>query len=1148
MNNASDTAGDGPAHGPSNPSSAPRTARRFVKLPSRTKLRNGTWIVPQTGERTRRQFTLRHPNLESPAEDARLRPLTEGETAKEKLQMLWYNVRLVAALIWGWLNSSKGRGTIKCSVAYLIASMGTFYTPAARFLGPLDGKHIVATITVYFHPARTLGSQVEAVAIAVVAVCYAMLVGTLSMATSVLFGSVWHRVELSYAVILIVFIGGGLGFLGWVKQRLNNPLVSVGVSIASIGIITIVTKENSVHTGVFENHKIIQSLKMLLMAATISTVVNMLLWPVSARHALRNSMRTASISLGDMLTMISHSFLSGNEEDFASKGFTKAWSVYTSTLTELNKNARESKYEYYLLGMEQIYRHDKAVAKSMESLAQSLGGLRSAANTQFELLKEISNANGWTSPTTSIFSSRFSAKSSYSFPASPKFARTRFGALSAIDEAPDERSDPEDVTSHSEETSSDIQTVPASSLRTPSDIFEYFIARLGPSMKSLVHTMAGILNTPPFGAPGTPIAIQDQFKESLSEAISLYNQARAAALGELYKTIEFGRTRPETVQADFEEVAAACGHFSFSLLSFADEMQKYLDALDELKYLVEQNKRSWDWLMFWKRISLRSQPKVEDPEQDPLVRPIRRMRQSKLPGGLPDTMLKHRDSRAWDLARRTPVKEGWKDKVVRILSQDLLKFFRFLARDDIRFGLKVGTGAALYGMFAFIPQTRPIYAHWRGEWGLLTFMIVCSMTVGASNATGLARFTGTLMGAAFVLINWFITDGEVIGLAFLGWLVSFFAFYIMIDRGNGPFGRFILLTYNVSSLYAYSLTQKVEDDDDDEGGVDPVIAEIVYHRVVAVTMGIVWGLVICRLIWPMPARRKFKEGLAVLYLQMGLIWKRGPLAILLRSDASVAPASYMRVGEQAAMQRYAAQLQTLRAAARSEFGLRGPFPYEAYGRVMASTQRLLDAFHAMGLVTRKHEGRLTPGERALLLHTAEERARLCARICHVFQVLASSIMLEHPLTDAIPSVDITRDMLLSKIFRFRKEHSGGGGGDVLGVDRAGRLSTASASVSAATTSHEQQQQIRHHRSASDGDVAPFDNTAARGKDITNGKRPSSNGSDNKAGDDVIVEETDYALLYAYALVTGQVAKELKVVEREVEGLFGRLDEDALLLQ
>lgn len=211
------------------------------------------------------------------------------------------------------------------------------------------------------------------------------------------------------------------------------------------------------------------------------------------------------------------------------------------------------------------------------------------------------------------------------------------------------------------------------------------------------------------------------------------------------------------------------------------------------------------------------------------------------------------------------------------------------------------------------------------------------MTVGASNATGMSRFTGTIMGAAFVLINWWISNGNAVALAFLGWAVSFGAFYIMVDRGNAAFGRFILLSYNVSSLYAYSLTQRVDDDDDDEGGVHPIISSIAYHRVVAVSVGILWGLIICRLIWPMPARQKFKEGLAVLYLQMGLIWRRGPLAILLRNDATAT--SYMKMGEQAAMQRYASQLQTLRVAANNEYELRGPFPFEAYGRIMASTQR-----------------------------------------------------------------------------------------------------------------------------------------------------------------------------------------------------------------
>jgi hypothetical protein len=405
----------------------------------------------------------------------------------------------------------------------------------------------------------------------------------------------------------------------------------------------------------------------------------------------------------------------------------------------------------------------------------------------------------------------------------------------------------------------------------------------------------------------------------------------------------------------------------------------------------------------------------------------------------------------------------------------------------VRFGLKVGLGAALFAMFAFIPQTRGTYQHWRGDWGLLSFMIVCSMTVGASNTTGWSRFLGTVAGATASTVNWTLTDGNPIGLIFLGWLVAFGSFWVILARGMAPMGRITLLAYNVSTLYAYSLSQRETEDGDDEGGVDPLILEIVKHRAVSVTVGILWGLIVCRVIWPISARKEFKQGLAVLYLQMGLIWKRGPLAVLLNSGAT---RSYLKTGEQAALQKYANRLATLRLSANSEFELRGPFPFEATGRLMESTTRILDGFYAMSLVTQRR-GELSRGERALLQFTAPERAMLCARICHVFQVLASSMMLEYPLTDAVPTVIGTRDRLLGKIFRFRKEH----------VPEADQDSGGESSLGAL--------------------LDPLR---------------------------VVVEERDYALLYAYALVTGQVADELKVVEKEIEGLFGVLHEEAMLLQ
>jgi hypothetical protein len=671
-----------------------------VMPPARQKLRNGTWIIPSTGERTRRAFTLRHPNLDGPGDDDAMRSLADRPTLKEKAHAALYNVKLAGRGVWTWANSPKGRGTIKCSIAYLLASMGTFFHPAAAFLGPMDGKHIVATICTYFHPARSMGSQMEAVAIAVVGVLYAMFIGTMSMGTSVLFGSVLDMVELSYVLILVVFIGGGLGFVGWTKQKLNNPLVSVGASIASIGIITIVTKENSVHTGVFTNQKIIQSLKILLMATTISTLVNLLIWPVSARSALRNSMRTASTSLGDMLNMISHSFICGNEEEFASKGFTKASATYTSTLSQMNKNAREAKFEYYLLGRERIYKRDRALVKSMESLAQSIGGLRSAANTQFELLKEKNNGQPLASPVSAEYRMFTPSQGTSSMPAIASYFSSSpaqvggpvggpVGKLSSIREAPNERSDQEDEvpTTPNRPTSSDQPTPPPSSLKTPPEIFELFIVRLGPPMKSLVHTMAEILNEPPYKGPGAPVVLPEQFKDSLADAISLFNEARGKSLEELYKAIEFNKARPEYVQADFEEVAAACGHFSFSLLHFGDEMQRYLDAVDDLRYVTEQDKRTWSWMLFWRKLSLRRpKQKNSDPEGLALLQPIRRMRQSALPRGIPDTMQKRRDTFSWDAA---PVNNGLWNEIVRAVSKSLLSVFRFLARDDSMFAFPI---------------------------------------------------------------------------------------------------------------------------------------------------------------------------------------------------------------------------------------------------------------------------------------------------------------------------------------------------------------------------------------------------------------------------------------------------------------------------
>ena len=394
----------------------------------------------------------------------------------------------------------------------------------------------------------------------------------------------------------------------------------------------------------------------------------------------------------------------------------------------------------------------------------------------------------------------------------------------------------------------------------------------------------------------------------------------------------------------------------------------------------------------------------------------------------------------------------------------LLSVFR---RDDTKFAIKVGAGAALYALPSFLVSTRSFYQHWRGEWGLLSYMLVCSMTIGASNTTGFDRFLGTCIGAICAIVAWTASNGNAFVLAFFGWVMSLWTAYIIVAQGKGPMGRFIMLTYNLSALYAYSLSVKDLDDDDDEGGVNPLITDITLHRVVAVLTGCVWGLVVTRLLWPISARRKFVDGLSLLWLRMGLIWKRDPLAMLLDGDS---PQAYMDLREEFELQRFLAGLAKLRSAATSEFDLRGPFPDAPYANILTSTGNMLDAFHAMNVVIMKNP-KASKGVAEILKYTTAERAQLCSRISHLFQVLASSMKLEYPLNEALPSTDHARDRLLAKIFRFRKEKA-----------------------------------------------------------------------------DLGATDEDFALLYAYALVTGQLSIEIDQVGQEIEKLFGTLNEDVLKLQ
>ena len=327
--------------------------------------------------------------------------------------------------------------------------------------------------------------MVEAVIVAAVAFLYAVFICFSSMGISIFFGRTLGLLVVGHLIVLVIFCGGGLGFVGWIKQRLAHPLVNIGCSLTSLAIITVLTKEGAVQAALFSDDKVTMVLKMIIMGVLATTAVSTLISPVSARTELRQSMIAVTDSFGELLTMITKSFLTGSADEVEEKQFLEASEKYKSLFSSMAKNLIEAKYEYYILGREREYEIEARLVQCMQRLGQDIGGLRSAASTQFLLLAQgpsLGNAtpiNGVPGPLYRSLSFSMRSDDEATTPEHP-------GILTSIDEIPEDDPNVEagPVSPSALRTSAeDGNSLPTA--KSPGDIFSRFIDHLGPSMVSI---------------------------------------------------------------------------------------------------------------------------------------------------------------------------------------------------------------------------------------------------------------------------------------------------------------------------------------------------------------------------------------------------------------------------------------------------------------------------------------------------------------------------------------------------------------------------------------------------------------------------------------------------------------------------------------
>ena len=115
-------------------------------------------------------------------------------------------------------------------------------------------------------------------------------------------------------------------------------------------------------------------------------------------------------------------------------------------------------------------------------------------------------------------------------------------------------------------------------------------------------------------------------------------------------------------------------------------------------------------------------------------------------------------------------------------------------------------------------------------------------------------------------------------------------------------------------------------------------------------------------------------------------------------------------------------LRGLKASATHKFRLKGPFPEKDYKDPTAASQAILDAFHVMAMMIAR-ESQVNRRDAEILAHTRREREDLCARISHLFYLLAGLINLGYPLMGRLPKTDISWDSLFVSLYELREGRS-----------------------------------------------------------------------------------------------------------------------------
>ncbi|KAH9451208.1 hypothetical protein KEM48_010615 [Puccinia striiformis f. sp. tritici PST-130] len=1049
------------------------------------------------------------------------------------------------------------RVILKCSIAYLIASLFSFYDPLSDLLvlpfgleGPFSGAHVVATIVTYYRPAATIGGMIEANHYAFWGLFWLSVIIGGSTLTSVL---IQNRI-ISHAIVIIFFVGFGYGSMAWVK--LKSPGFASTCSMIIVISSVIITREGSIHYGYLDFKKSLIYTEIILIGMVISNLTCILFWRGSATKTLQIDINKTLDSFTTLVGMLTKTFLLDDGSIYTDQErIKKAIDRHHLSFTSLKGSLDGASYEFFEPKIQRSLDHYKELIASMNRLAQHLTGLRSGCSLQHELL-----SNG-------------------------------------------------------------RPVVPPKSNPPPppiEDVFKTFCDAIGPSLKTLMATGAACLlgiKTPtknPKLDPNSNLESGDHdgidkiinMRSQLFLSLQSFQESHKLAMNQLYSSfIESPSSSSAKIDPSNswlgthshhlnEEIFVIC-FFLFNMEEFMRELCHLLEIFVDIR--ADEEVIEYERKLRWSRFNAKLNPinwfKKGDLNYEGRRKPRRARRQRpKLTAVLPlnpKAQRAFRHSFDQEDKSKSNQNEGEQNRSLINSSLDQLKrkiydFFQIFNDPDTKTSIKIGAGAALLTFPAFWDVTRSTFHHYRAQWAVVTYMIVMASTLGQTNFLVITRMVGTMIGSGVAILAQYAFWQDPLILPIIGFLFSIPCFWLIVCQpAYASTGRFLLLSYNLVCLYSFNVRDK-----------NVHILVTAYNRIICVFVGVLFGWVINSFVWPYKARRELRKSLSEFLLESAFLYSflvkhysSKPAGTERRSEeehihpqeaqedevANLSPEAHERstllLGSQAKAQLKSRvdelskmemflQVKLIRlfgllSATRHEPRLKGRFPKVRYEKILQGCQMMLDMLHSLRAVTVREEWFEQAVRDDFLLEAREEHRELVGNIILFFGLLSSSIELKAPLPPYLPPASESRWRLLYKILdKLPPSHPLTSSSSTTNHHHQ-PTQDQTQSTNRNQNSDQKQKQTDHHlddlieasdeRESQETEEESEEGNPRQTESESSSKTASNNACPNEGGASnkkIIHKNINYSLFFAFILAIKHILIQLELVGVEAQSLFG----------